>query len=325
MPKDITQMTDEELANLSDEEMAQITASPHPDTPGDPEGDEGADGASAAADGAEPTDEEIQALLSEQEEAAGVENDGRTIPYNRFAESRAEIADLKLMLKAALELRGGGQQQEPAPAERDDTAPLPLPEAPQVNLAELRKKVALANARGADDEEIEQLVGELTAAEEQVFAYRSRVAEVQATNHARATIASERIQTVAATLSERYKFLDPNDKSYDDAIVLAINAKAQQYVNAGIGAAKALLKAGEEIGARFAKLYGAPAAANTKVDRTDPRVIAAIERAKQVRHGKAGAGVGAVRPSGNIDLRSAKDSELPKEGTAEYDKLIGRI
>lgn len=313
MQKDINEMTDEEIGALTPEELAELTA-------GIDLGGEGGEGEGGEGDEGEEglTEEALAELLSGQEDEPQT-----AVAYARFKEKVDEANDLRLMLRAALQ---GRQQEEQVPAA---PAPPQPPEEPKVNLRELRMKLIRLQTTGTE-EEIEEASNALADAEEQVLNYRTELATYRAEAIADRKLETRMIADVAADAERSYPFLNPKDKSYDEAAALAVNAKARELmVSKGMRGSEALRQAVDTIGKRFATLLGSkskdPGPTVQTKKRVDPRVLEALRRAGVVRHPPAGSGHGMRTTGVNLDIAKIPDKDLPKPGTAEYDRLIGKV
>lgn len=330
MPKEIQDMTDEEIGALSPEELAELTAGidlSSIDGNGEGEGDGGEDGADAGASGEEDelTEEALAELLAGQEQG---EDTQKAVAYARFKEKVDEANDLRLMLHAALSGREQGQQQAP---------PLPQPpqppEDPGIDVRSMRLKLFKLQSTGTE-EEIEEAANALADAEQKVLDYRASLAEFNAKQAATRELETDRILSVTRQAEAEYPFLDPKSDTFDEAASLAVNAKARQLIaEKRMRGSDALREAVDTIGKRFAKILGVPQgkpASATTVTTTgkkkvDPRVIDALKRAGLIKHPSAGSGHGMRTAGVEMDISKLPDKDLPKPGTPEYDRLIGKV
>jgi hypothetical protein len=316
--KTIHDYTDDELADLSTEELERLRG----DHVADDEGGEGGEGGAAAAPAPAPApaaelDEEALAALAAEGEGEG---GSRMVPHARFEEVNRER---RALLEEVLRLRNGGAAAAPAPA--------PAPAPPPYDFKAKRKEYHALLLE--DPDKAAALLEEIEDARDQQFTRQLQEAEERGVQRATTAFKQQHTQDTAERAAERiyeaYPFLNHASKDANPTAIYAVIGQRDALIANGVDPVEAMRQASEEVGKQFAKLLGtggaapapapAPAAPNArKVDETR-RIADAINRQPATPAG----GIGNRVVDGTLDINNLTDEQLLKLPPEELAKLRG--
>lgn len=339
MGRNINDLTDEELDNLSADEIDGLEGA---DLSGDDaEGEEdeagGTEGEEEDADAAAGEEEEEEAGDDESAEAEAArlaalaaEGDGNDmVPRSRLNEVLAERDDYKGMLQVALNNRGVAMPAATTEtAEEVDPDPMPV-----VDIKAMNREYHQLVVDGEDEKAaalLDKIEDARTSLNEWNLRKVSREAEAAAASRITKHQTSQALAAVTETLHKAYPFLNNESKTADPDAILAVNAKAKALIAQGKSPAVALSEAGDSIGKKFAKLLGikAPAKVEAKSDAVkqagEQRSKDAIKRNLSVRQPDTiKSGVGIRDKAAKLDISKMTDEQLDKLSPEEMEEALG--
>lgn len=316
--KNAADLTDEELAALSPEELAELQGDNHEgedeETDEEREAREAAE-AEAAKGGKDDLDPDAVAALA-AEGGEGGEGRSPMVPHSRFQEVNEER---RLLLEEVIRLRKEGGT---APAKKEE------PAAPAYDFKKARKEYHALLLE--DPEKAAEKLDEIEDAREAQHKADIEAAEQRAEDRAFSRMSSVRTTDNAATAAQKlyaaYPFLDANSDDADETAIYAVIGKRDQLIRGGEDPVEAMRKAAEEVGAKFAKLLGTGAAAGADDGKPSARAVEATRKAADAAGRQPATpkgGIGNRAGSDKLDINNLTDEQLEKMPPDELKKLRG--
>lgn len=339
MPKALKDYTDEEIRDMSDDELEEH-----------------------GLERQRETDEE-----REEREAMGAPGSKeRRSLYARFTEKNTEAKELRDRLARleqerdeelrelrAARAQGGTQQHQ-------QEQPDPAPERPAAIDVKGIKRQYFDAMRAGDFDEAAKFQESLDAYSEQLDDWRNKNDDWKDRQHdkrlAKATSeASEKAVAVAegrrqesealaaaAKIFETYPFLDSNDKeAHDPDAVAAVKTRRDELIASGVGFVMAMKQAAHEKGPRFAKINGYDSNGDRVDDdsnqggnrggkrndagetRTERALRIAADAANRQPNNTGRAGAGARDGKTKLNVRTMTDAQLAKLSDEELAEIDG--
>lgn len=356
--KGISELSDDEMAGMTDEQLEEAMAADAAaaDADGEEDGAGEGDGAGKTADGeadgeadgagdgdggSEAEGEEAEgagandgeegedgALTKEQLEALARDDDGRSdmVPRARLNEVLQSERDLREILRT---VAAGQQAAAPAkPVEEE------APKRPEFDFKAANREYHKLLTDGEEEKalaKLDEIEDARTALHQFDIAEAERKAEERTYSRVSADQTSREVNTVAAEMVKRYPFLDNKSEKANEAAILAVNAKAKQLVAAGKSPAEALHEAAIKIGGQFAKVLEIPGKNDKKPDGKkpvkageDPRSKDALQRNIGIRQPPGQkSGVGTREQLRTLDISNMTDEQIEKLSPEELAEARG--
>lgn len=318
--KPVADMTEEELAALTPEQLEELQGNNHQD-----DGDDPGAAAGATVDDDDGLDAEAVAALAAEGEGS------KFVPHSRFhelnerykeeraARERAE-AERARLLEAAL---GKGQ-----PAAKVD-------EPPPYDFKKARREyqALLLTDPDAAIEKMDEIEAARDAQHKAELAKAAQEAEERAYRRASGERVTQAAEAAAEAIYEDFPFLNPNDASADEDAIYAVIGKRNQLIHDGMEPIKAMRKAAKDVGGKFAKLLGVGAAGGdgkstpANAGGASTRQAAAVQRGAKTAASQPPTpnkgGVGNRAESGTLDFSKLSDEQIAKLSPEELKKARG--
>lgn len=320
MPKALSEMNEEEVEALSDDERAELEQAEE-----------------EAGDG-EPGSERRRSLYTRFSETRAERN-----RLTREAEElRNQLADERSRRVAREEVA----RATPAAVEEEDPDPAPPTAPAPVDVADLRRQKAKLLKDGdfdgasAIDDRIDTYNEARNRYMEERADWREVIAEKRvekATRRAEeaGTTAAERAEraanlSAAADITKEFPFLDGNNKKANKVAIAAVKGMRDDLIRDGMSAADAIRQAGREVGEQFADKGGKGDGKGDGKDRGKSRREEEIERG--ARHAdrtppstpRSGSRTLPRDPDGKVAARKLTDDQIRRMSPEDISREFGR-